>query len=310
LIRNASPVSSLLPTHWWDDEHYPMATLITGAELREAIAAQTFVKGGDPAGAEGVKYDFRMSNQILKAEFGAPIDAGKLGEAERGKLVVSPGEVVFVLTEETLEMPRDMIAQLSPKRKMAHAGIQTLGGFTVDPGYSGRLLLGLLNISSTPFQLIPGKKVIGATFFRLEGSEVGEFPEPPEGLETFPDELVQVMRSYQPIAVQSVSETVQRLQADVVALQREVRERETWYRQFQQSLEATEGQINRLSGELLKEQEVRKGGQDELTKAVTSIERTLSFLRGAAWILGLLLGSSLAIALGVTVAALTHTFGF
>lgn len=290
----------------WEDERIPMAELITGDELRQAVANQTFVKGGDPAGAEGVKYDFRLSNHILKAEFGAPIDASKLSEVERGKLVVAPGEVVFVLTEEKLAMPRDMIAQLSPKRKMSHAGIQTLGGFTVDPGYSGRLLIGLLNISSTPFQLIPGKKVIAATFFRLEGAETGNFPQLADGLETFPDELVQVMRNYHPIALQSVADTLARLGSDVLALQREVREREDWYKQFQKSLEATEGQIGRLSTELSKEQEVRKSGQDELTKAVASIDGTLNFLKGAAWALGII-GT---IGVGLIIAAVTHHFGF
>jgi hypothetical protein len=164
----------------------------------------------------------------------------------------------------------------------------------------------LLNISSTPFQLIPGKKVIAATFFTLERGEIGDFPPPSEGLEGFPDELIQVMRNYHPIALQSVSDTLTRLGADVLALQREVREREDWYKQFQKSLEATEGQITRLSTELTKEQEVRRSGQDSLTKAVTSIEGTLNFLRGAAWAIGIL-GT---IGIGLIIAALTHRLGF
>jgi len=70
----------------WDDERIQMAELITGDELREAVDKQTFVKGGDQSGAEGVKYDFRLSNHILKAEFGTPIDASKLSPNERCRM--------------------------------------------------------------------------------------------------------------------------------------------------------------------------------------------------------------------------------
>ncbi len=259
-----------------------MATMVTGAELREAVQMQTFIQGGEPTCAEGVKYDFRLSPKILKAKFNAPIDAGRLTEVERADLLVEPGEVVFVLTEERLALPKNMLAQLSPKRKLSHAGILTLGGFCVDPGYAGRLLLGLFNFSSTPFPLMPGKKLIAATFFRLEGPEAGNFSAPAEALDDFPDELVHVMQKYHPVAVHSVADAVQKLQGELVALRTEIRSHEDWYQRFKESLEANNEQIGKLTKDLGDEKEVRKSGQDELTSAVQSIEKTLSYLKGIA----------------------------
>ncbi len=157
-----------------------MPTLITGSELRVAVEQQTFIKNGRPGNAEDVKYDFR------------PL-------VERTELVVEPGEVVFVLSIERLELPVDMVAQLSPKRKMSQSGVLTLGGLTVDPGYSGRLLVGLLNFSSTPFVLQPQRKLIAATFYRLSAEEKKDIRGTAERLEDFPDELVDVMQKYKPI---------------------------------------------------------------------------------------------------------------
>jgi deoxycytidine triphosphate deaminase len=48
-----------------------------------------------------------------------------------------PGEAVFVLTQEHLELPANYIAILSPKRRLAHGGIIVLGGLSVDPLHSG-----------------------------------------------------------------------------------------------------------------------------------------------------------------------------
>ena len=219
-----------------------MPAMVTGQKLRAAVEEASFIQGGDSTCVEGVKYDFRLS---ARYSYGSPIDASKLSETDKQGLSVEPGEVVFVLTEERLTLPENMVAQLSPKRKLSHAGILTLGGFTIDPRYVGRLLLGLFNFSSTPFPLIPGKKVIAATFYKLEGSELGEFPDPGEPLDDFPDELVQVMQKYHPVALQSLTDLVNRLQNDLSKLRDEVRSHETWYQRFKDSLDAHNSQIGK-----------------------------------------------------------------
>ena len=108
-----------------------MPTMVTGTKLRDAVVNHTFIQGGEPTCAEGVKYDFRMSSQILKARFGRPVDANKVDASERAALFVEPGEMVFVLTEERLTLPPNMFAELSPKRKLSHAGVLTIGGFCI-----------------------------------------------------------------------------------------------------------------------------------------------------------------------------------
>lgn len=276
----------------WGEANMP--TMVTGQELRAAVTGGSFIQGGDSTCVEGVKYDFRLSTRILKARYTSPIDASKLSETEKQGLNVEAGEAVFVLTEERLNLPANMIAQLSPKRKLSHAGILTLGGFTIDPRYEGRLLLGLFNFSSTPFPLIPGKKIIAATFYKLEGSEVGEFPHPGEPLDDFPDELVQVMQKYHPVAIHSVTDLVKRLQDDLTSLKGEIRSHEAWYQRFKESLDAHNNQIGTLATDLKAEVEVRKGGHDQMTKAIEGMQSALSFLKGAAWVVMTVIGLSFA----------------
>lgn len=269
-----------------------MPSMITGLELREAVERGKFIFGGDPGCVEGVKYAFRMGSRMLKARYSSPIDANKLSETEKPALNVEPGEVVFVLTEERLSLPNNMVALLSPERKLSHAGILTVGGFTLDPCYSGPLLLGLFNFSSTPFPLIPGRKVIAATFYRLEGKEASEFSRPVEPLEDFPDELVEVMQKYHPVAFQSVTETVKTNQTELALLREEMRSHGTWYLGIKDSLEGHSGQIEKLWRELNAEREVRRSDQDELSKAVHRTEAALSFLKGAAWVVMGVLGTA------------------
>ena len=253
-----------------------MPKMLTGERLLEAVRENRIILGGDESCAEGVKYDFRLSEHILKAKFGRPVKASELSSSDKRDLVIEPGEVIFALTQERLSLPTDVVVQLSHKRKLSHKGIITLGGTYIDPGYVGRILIGLYNISSTPFPIRPGKKVISGTVLELEKGEKGTFPEPSPPMDEFPDELVDVMHKYDPIAFKSVEERLKHLQAEVETLRSEISSHENWYNQFKGLLESHNEQIGELTRDLRQETEARMTGQDKLTQ-------TLSWLKGAAW---------------------------
>jgi len=97
-----------------------MPTLITGPALHKLLE-QGVIESGDIKCAEGIKYDLRLSDRILIAKYGRPMLASEIGPLD---LFVEPGEMVFVLSRERLKIPPDMMAQLSHKRKLSHAGIR------------------------------------------------------------------------------------------------------------------------------------------------------------------------------------------
>lgn len=291
----------------------PMSKMVTGAELAAAVTQETFIQGGAQECVEGVKYDLRLSQRILKARFGRPVNADKLSETEKSDLRVEPGEVVFVLTEERLVLPMDMLVQLSPKRKLSHAGILTLGGFCVDPGYEGRLLVGLFNLSSSPFPIQPGKKLIGATFFRLLDGEVGKFKAPEEPLDDFPDELVQVMQHYQPVAMAAVLDSVTKLEGELDTLRREIFSRDEWYKQLKSILDEHQKQLDKLILGLEQEAGLREKGEGTLanlatatTSQLASIEKTLDSFKTVMKTVGALISL---IAVPVGIAALLKYLG-
>jgi deoxycytidine triphosphate deaminase len=154
---------------------------------------------------EGIKYDFRLGSKFLKASLERPVDFNDLQGTEKLQAKIDPGEVVFVMSEERLNLPMDMFVVLVHKRKISHDGIAVMGGLCVDPGYEGHLLVGLYNFSSSPFQFEPGYKLIAGLFYKLSGTEIGEFPRPATKITAFPEDLVRLIRSYQPINLNSLT---------------------------------------------------------------------------------------------------------
>jgi dUTPase len=191
------------------------------------------------------------------------VDTSKLTEQSSAALHVLPGEVVFVLTEESLDLPRNMVANLSPKRKLSHYGIMVLGGFCIDPLYQGRLLIGLYNFSSSPFPIIPGKKLIAAVFYELQEGELADFKKPDAAITDFPEDLVRLMQQYQPISHQSLAEQLKNISVELENLRRDFNNREDWFKRFQQGLEDQGKRINGLIDSLEKETKERKDTERE-----------------------------------------------
>lgn len=191
-----------------------MAKILSEDELKKIVTDVQLMENGAEENVEGIKYDFRFGNRFLKAHFVVPRDYDKLQNDELQHAIVEPGEVVFVMSKEKLTLPNDIYIQLSPKRSLAHDGIELLGGLTVDPGYEGYLVFGLYNVSGTPFKLKPGIKLVGANFHKLYEGEIptGEVKKP-KSIYDFPERLQELIGKYKPVNPQTISEELRKLQS-------------------------------------------------------------------------------------------------
>lgn len=245
-----------------------MSTVLTEKELKAAVAAGRLIADGKESSVEGLKYDFALGPWML---FGgtAPINAANLSEQERANLVVKPGELVYVMSQEELDLPMDVKADLSLKRKISHLGIMVLGGSSIDPGYKGRLVFALYNLSTRPFPLQIGRKLIAAQFYRLTPDETPPASTRiPEALHEFPNDLVQLMQVYEPATTEGLRQAVSELTKSLDDLRRQVQTKEEWFDRFQRSLDTVTQNVATLTQNVDK---LREGLMEEVGARKVSI---------------------------------------
>jgi deoxycytidine triphosphate deaminase len=217
------------------------------------------IKNAKTENCEGIKYDFRLSSRILKAKYKTPIDINELTAVEKAALFVDPGEVVFVLSEEILDLPNDIYVVLVPKRKLSHDGVMILGGLSVDPLYKGRLLIGIYNFSSSPFPLQNGKKLIGSHFFKLNHDEIDNTKKAPEAaIDDFPEDLIRLMGKYIPISSLGIMDKINTVERKLEEFKKEFRERDDWFERFQQAIDNQKVQIDNVIKTLQTEVDERR----------------------------------------------------
>lgn len=296
-----------------------MAETLTGSKIKKLVEEAKVIENGSLNNCGALKYDFTLSDEILKSDFSTPVKLADLSVEERRTALIQPGEVVYVLTKEKVNLPSDMYMSLSANRGMSEYGVLTLGGFAVDPGYSGRLMFGLFNYSSTPFTLMPGAKLIGGVFYQLDESESINIEklEVPKPIEDFPARLVSIISKYSPTGMTSLEGSIEAISKQVAALKEELNNNKEEIFGLRHLIQDTQEQTNRtskavkdisdnikelafsvnelktdisdLKDSLKDEIRLRKDMRDDIAKEIElvskKVDKKLAFIKGATWTL-------------------------
>lgn len=262
-----------------------MVEVLSNSELVEAVKNNQLMTNGAVENCEEIKYDFRLGENILKSSFRRPVKFSELTVEEKSKCSIAPGEVVFVMTQEKLNLPNNIFCQLSNKRKIGHGGIIVLGGLMIDPNYNGRLIFGLYNVSSAPYQLKPGKKLAAGIFYRTDKiSDEDNFS--PEPLDDFPEELVDSMTKYEPFSPTNATQKIDLMESRIKFLEDRINTDNEWKTTFKESLNDVVIKLGTITDNLREEVAARQLGQ-------SGLEKKLSVLRGIGMVLGALVGGGL-----------------
>jgi len=125
-------------------------------KIRKEILIEPFSEESlQPAG-----YDLRVGDE-------AYINGKILDVKNLGTFVVPPKTYALVLTLERIRLPDDIMGDMKLRSSLAREGL--IGSFAwVDPGWDGKLTLGLYNASDNPVELSYGERFVQIAFLRLE----------------------------------------------------------------------------------------------------------------------------------------------
>jgi deoxycytidine triphosphate deaminase len=126
--------------------------------------------GGDPElSYEQAALDVHMSDEVRKLVNDEVGGLRKL-DFDDGHIIIRPGDLVVVGTQERFRVPHDVQGQVSPKAKLTTVGL-LFPTTHVDPGYTGPLYLPIFNAGPSTVRL-PLALAIGKVEFQRLGRKV------------------------------------------------------------------------------------------------------------------------------------------
>ncbi len=126
-------------------------------KIRKEILIEPFSEESlQPAG-----YDLRVGDEAYLR--------GKIVNVkELETLVIPPKAHALILTLERIKLPDDIMGDMKLRSSLAREGL--IGSLAwVDPGWDGKLTLGVYNASDKPVELSYGERFVQIAFIRLEG---------------------------------------------------------------------------------------------------------------------------------------------
>jgi len=127
---------------------------------------------------EGAGFDlrvgelFEISGQgFLGVEERETPDMTSVAKYEEGQtleIILKPSTYYIIKTIESVNMPDNLLAIMTPRSTLFRSGIYVFGG-QVPPGYAGELNMGIYNFRQEEFRLEMGSRVVHIMFSEVKG---------------------------------------------------------------------------------------------------------------------------------------------
>ena len=131
---------------FWDDNRW-----------RTVGGALKVVVPFDSSRVEDANYLLSIGNEVYVSDEESKKTSQKLDEGE--SFAIEPGQFAFLLTEETVNLPYNVIGFISIRATIKFTGLVNISGFHVDPGYQGKLLFSVFNAGPSRVHLKRGEKI-------------------------------------------------------------------------------------------------------------------------------------------------------
>lgn len=210
-------------------------SMLSDVEIEEAVAKkEIIIKPFEKSLIEPASYDLRVGRALV----------GGMGISdlkERG-LILKTGEWAELETLEEISLSDSIAATFGVRSSITRKGLDWFGGPQVDPGYNGKLYIGIFNPSSEPFRINHGDKFCTIMFHRLGKSSSRPYSGQYQRMTTFPEEDVERMIKLEAPTLSDVITSVGILESTVTTLTKEM----TTFTQTLNALKLDVGWIKRI----------------------------------------------------------------
>ncbi|MYA15345.1 MAG: dCTP deaminase [Gammaproteobacteria bacterium] len=139
--------------------------VLTDQDIREEV---TSPDGGiviapfDPDAVQPASYDLRVGGQAATSESRKVTDL-----ASEGLVEIKPGDFAVVSTLEEIRLDDQHVGRFGLTSTHARSGLIATAGPQIDPGFHGRLTIGLTNLSTNAIPLVYKDPFLTVEFHRL-----------------------------------------------------------------------------------------------------------------------------------------------
>ncbi|MHB1012796.1 MAG: dCTP deaminase [Desulfobacteria bacterium] len=193
--------------------------ILTDGQIREAQqSGEIEIDPFEDKQIQGASYDMRVGEQ------GATTSSKKIVNIkEKGFLILEPGDFGVVTVLEKIRLGAQYAGRLGLRSKYARKGLIATTGPQIDPGYHGRLIIGITNLTPKPVSLPYGDDLLTIELHRLSEPSTKVYDGPYQDKVMLGAEEIEFITEREGMALSEVLTTLRSLSQNVGSLASEVK---------------------------------------------------------------------------------------
>ena len=145
-----------------DEEKTVPVGVLCGKDIERMANERGLIEPYNESCLQACSYDLRIGTIFREGQ----VINEKHSRADE-QVVIEPGEVVSVLTQEILKLPNDITGTAFAINSQSREGLMVLNPGHVDPGFSGQLSVKAINLRKVALPISRGDKIFTVIFEKL-----------------------------------------------------------------------------------------------------------------------------------------------
>jgi len=138
--------------------------ILTDVEIRQAVTQKEIrIDPFEEDQLQPASYDLRVGRQAATVS-----SKGLINVADQGYILLEPGDFALITTHEKLELSQMYVGRFGLRSKYARRGLILTCGPQIDPGWRGRLIFGIANLTADPTPIKHLDGIVSVEFHRLQ----------------------------------------------------------------------------------------------------------------------------------------------
>jgi dCTP deaminase len=162
---------------------------------------------------QAASYDLRVGDEAATTSSKRIVNI-----REHGYAVLKPGDFGVVTAFESIRLDPQHTGRIGLRSKYARKGLIATTGPQIDPGFHGRLIVGLTNLTPRPISLPYKDDFLTVEFHRLEEASTKPYDGPYQGRLNLGPEEIEAIAESEGMALSEMLTSLQSLSANVGTL--------------------------------------------------------------------------------------------